>query len=890
MRFIFQSKRTNNRGLAIAIAASIFAVLATVSPSIANASSNCQSGGACSVGDTGPGGGTVFYDAGSTQSWGRYLEVAPSSWTTGVSNPNLITGWESWRANSDPGLAISMDLGDLPNRPTSIGSGAANTEAIYRRELVRSGLGSAATAVKSYAGTDGSTLGQWFIPSLDELSAMCAYFSGVPVNQFGGCSGNAVAGLGGSGSFSSDAYNGALGAYYWSSSSGSATGTFGGRSVGQTYMMNMSNGVASSDWHDRGYFVRPIRAFVEVPPTPGLAASFGLPNSTTDGFTLQISNYDSNFSWSGTNSAGGSVSISNTGLVTVTGLAPGTSSTVTISTNRYGYYNASSTSGATAALKASQAQIAITNSILTSPANSSVNLTAVGGSGSGTTTFNVIGTGCILSGSSNDVLSTAKSGDCVVTANNPGDATYLPTSSSPVTFTFSPISQTLPVSITNTTLTSQNGSSIALAASGGSGIGDYSFSTSSAGCIITNSSLTRPTTGSCSVVATRSASGIYAAATSAPTTFTFGPALNQAKLAISNTARSATASSAIGLTTSGGTGAGAVSYAVSGGTAGATGSRCVINGSTLSTTQSGTCIVVATKAANGYYNATSSAAVTFTFTAIAQSTLTLNPTAISGTAGIPVGLGVLGGSGSGNYTFSTSTAGCTAVTTDAVAGTGTLVRSASTGSCSVTATHAASGIYSAASSAAVTITFSAAPQSNVLLSPATSTGTAGTAIALTASGGSGAGAYSFASSTSGCTVTTTNSASGTGTINRTTATGICSITATKAANGIYASATSAPVVVTFSAATQATLNISNSNTANIAKGTTGITLAATGGSGTGAVTYAVTGTGCTLSGSKLTVATTYLAGTKVSCSVVATKAASGIYGAVSSIAKVFNYL
>lgn len=549
-----------------------------------------------------------------------------------------------------------------------------------------------------------------------------------------------------------------------------------------------------------------------------------------------------------------------------------------------------STTAAVVPAQVAQATLIVTNAALTSPANNSFTLTTTGGSGGGITSFSVTGTGCTLSGLTNNVLATTQAGNCVVTASNAGDSNYLPATSAPVTFTFTPIAQTLPVVITNTPLSAQNGSNLLLTASGGNGNGTITFATSSAGCTLVGTALTRATSGTCAVKATKAAEGIYAAASSASATFTFAAPTNQAALTISNITKSFTATSVVGLTTSGGTGGGAVSYSISGGTAGTSGSNCVINGSTLSTTKAGTCIAVATKASNGIYNATSSAAVTFTFTAVAQNAFTLVPSSTTGPAGTPISLSVSGGSGSGAYSFASATSGCTVATTDSTAGTGTVVRSASTGSCSVTATHAASGIYSASTSGVVTITFSAAPQSNVLLSPATSTGTAGTAIALTASGGSGAGAYSFASSTSGCTVTTTNSASGTGTINRTTATGTCSITATKAANGIYASVTSAPVVVTFGAATQAALNISNANAANIAKGTTGITLAATGGSGTGAVTYAVTGTGCTLSGSKLTVATTYLAGTKVSCSVVATKAASGIYGAISSIAKVFNYL
>ena len=79
-----------------------------------------------------------------------------------------------------------------------------------------------------------------------------------------------------------------------------------------------------------------IDDFVEAAP----AITFGTPSSTADGFTLQVTNYDSAFVWSVTTSVG-FVSISDSGLVTVTGLTSGQSATVTVSTTRTGYTNGS---------------------------------------------------------------------------------------------------------------------------------------------------------------------------------------------------------------------------------------------------------------------------------------------------------------------------------------------------------------------------------------------------------------------------------------------------------------------------------------------------------------------------------------------------------------------
>ena len=74
----------------------------------------CSDFGDCSVGDTGPGGGIVFYDAGSAQSWGRYIEVTRTelldanggiefmSWTraTNFATTFVSGGKSDWRLPS----------------------------------------------------------------------------------------------------------------------------------------------------------------------------------------------------------------------------------------------------------------------------------------------------------------------------------------------------------------------------------------------------------------------------------------------------------------------------------------------------------------------------------------------------------------------------------------------------------------------------------------------------------------------------------------------------------------------------------------------------------------------------------------------------------------------
>ena len=75
--------------------------------------------------------------------------------------------------------------------------------------------------------------------------------------------------------------------------------------------------------------------------------------ATGDGFTMNITNYDPAYTWSGTSTiGGGSVSISNTGRITMTGIAPNTSSQAVVTTSRTGYYSRTETTTAVTSLRA----------------------------------------------------------------------------------------------------------------------------------------------------------------------------------------------------------------------------------------------------------------------------------------------------------------------------------------------------------------------------------------------------------------------------------------------------------------------------------------------------------------------------------------------------------
>ena len=75
---------------------------------------------------------------------------------------------------------------------------------------------------------------------------------------------------------------------------------------------------------------------IEISPSlPARVPEFQTPTATADGFTVKVTNYDTNWNWS-VNTTRGSATRS-AGLITVTGLAPGESAAVTVDATRTGY-------------------------------------------------------------------------------------------------------------------------------------------------------------------------------------------------------------------------------------------------------------------------------------------------------------------------------------------------------------------------------------------------------------------------------------------------------------------------------------------------------------------------------------------------------------------------
>jgi hypothetical protein len=186
---------------------------------------------AYSLGDIGPGGGLVFLIDNGV----RY-EMAPKTWN-GVNDPTL-----TW-CDSVP-VDVAGAIGE------GVGTGAANTAAMHALSACSS---NAAAAVLAYAPA-GSSAGEWFLPSNEELNAMCNYSRNPtsPIASNVNCYG--TSGTVQDPTFASSVYGFVDSDVYWSSSQYNSLYVIGPR-----YWLDGSGGLDSKD--TTTIRVRPIRAF-----------------------------------------------------------------------------------------------------------------------------------------------------------------------------------------------------------------------------------------------------------------------------------------------------------------------------------------------------------------------------------------------------------------------------------------------------------------------------------------------------------------------------------------------------------------------------------------------------------------------------------------------------
>lgn len=202
------------------------------------------------VGQAGPGGGTIFYVASIPFACGptatgtcTYLEAAPSGWAGGADPTKL------WATGDYSSGSASLDVSGITNDSSAynntlaIGLGFKNSIAIVDQG---NDTTTAAGAARAYTPTvSGTTFSDWYLPTSAELNQMCKWQRGLAwTSDQTVCSGGTLNGGAGAAGF--------LDSRYWSSSE-----------YGSNNAYSQSFGAGTQ--HNSGKIstrpVRPIRAF-----------------------------------------------------------------------------------------------------------------------------------------------------------------------------------------------------------------------------------------------------------------------------------------------------------------------------------------------------------------------------------------------------------------------------------------------------------------------------------------------------------------------------------------------------------------------------------------------------------------------------------------------------
>ncbi len=170
----------------------------------------CANGGTCVMGNTGPGGGIVYYVNTAGFACGptlaaicKYLEVAPSGWSGGGTDPSKA--WAVLAYQSADVTDITNDSSPY-NNASGIGLGLKNSVAIVNQG---NDTTTAAGAARAYAG---GSKNDWYLPTTAELNLLCQWNYNVTQDVTTVCTGGTLnTGTGATGSgFGADSF--------WSSS------------------------------------------------------------------------------------------------------------------------------------------------------------------------------------------------------------------------------------------------------------------------------------------------------------------------------------------------------------------------------------------------------------------------------------------------------------------------------------------------------------------------------------------------------------------------------------------------------------------------------------------------------------------------------------------------
>lgn len=208
----------------------------------------CAMGGSCQIGETSPGGGTIFYVAGAPFSCGptlnlscNYLEVAPTDWNGG-SDPQKVWAVPAYQGTDVDGITNSSSA---YNNTLGIGLGYKNSAAIVAQNgIYNAGSNNyAAGAARAYTGGSKS---DWYLPTTAELNLLCQWGRNVTQDVSTRCTGGTLnTGTGASGGF-------VEGSYWTSSEYGEL----------HAYRQNFVTGEQNATTKDTTiFYIRPIRAF-----------------------------------------------------------------------------------------------------------------------------------------------------------------------------------------------------------------------------------------------------------------------------------------------------------------------------------------------------------------------------------------------------------------------------------------------------------------------------------------------------------------------------------------------------------------------------------------------------------------------------------------------------